>query len=189
MDRRVMDMTFKYFYREALGEVIYESPFDGYRVNYDLVVKRNEQLDNLASVLEGFGVDVRRPKKVDRVQHFQTPTFKSETSSASNVRDITLVYGNSIVETPTYVRNRYFENRALYEIFSECWDMGRGGRWIKAPLTDLTEKTMDLEDWRKKRDFSKIDPRFEMAIDAAQFLRIGKDVLCNVSTYNHFLGF
>lgn len=70
LDRRVMDMTFKYFYKEALGEIIYESPFDGYRVNYDLVVKRNRQLDNLASVLEGFGVEVHRPKKVDRVQHF-----------------------------------------------------------------------------------------------------------------------
>ena len=189
LDRRVMDMTFKYFYKEALGKVIYDSPLDGYKVSYDLVVRRNTQLDGLASVLESFGVKVHRPKKVDKVVRFQTPTFKSETSSASNVRDITLVYGNAIVETPTYIRNRYFENRALYEIFSGCWDMGRGGRWIKAPLTDLTEKTMDLEDWRIKRDFSKVDPRFEMAVDAAQFMRIGKDVICNVSTYNHFIGF
>ena len=55
-------------------------------------------------------------------------------------------------------------------------------------MTKLTEKTIDLDDWRKDRDMKNVPPRFEMAIDGAQFLPIGRDVIVNVATYNHELG-
>ena len=189
LDRRIMDITFKYFYKEAIGQEIYESPFEGYKVNMESVIKRNQDLDNLAKVLEDRGVKVYRPDALQKVIEFKTPTFKSEVSSASNVRDITIVYKDKIIETPTYVRNRYFENMALYKVFNEVYDNGRGGQWIKAPNTRLTENSIDLEDWNMPRDFSNIDKRYEMAIDGAQFLRIGRDVIVNVTTYNHYLGF
>lgn len=184
-----MDITFKQFYRESIGQEIYESRFDGYSINLDSIMKRNSDLDNLAKTLEDRGITVYRPDILKKVIRFQTPTFKSEVSSASNVRDITIVYGNKLIETPTYVRNRYFENMALYGVFSKVFDNGNGGQWIKAPNTKLTELTIDLEDWRKPRDYSKVDNRYEMAIDGAQFLRIGRDVIVNVTTYNHWLGF
>lgn len=152
-------------------------------------MKRNSDLDNLAKLLESRGITVYRPDILKKVVRFQTPTFKSEVSSASNVRDITIVYGNKLIETPTYVRNRYFENMALYGVFSKVFDNGNGGQWIKAPNTKLTEFTIDLEDWRNPRDYSNVDNRYEMAIDGAQFLRIGRDVIVNVTTYNHWLGF
>ena len=189
LDRRIMDITFKHFYKEAIGQEIYESRFDGYRINMESVIKRNQDLDNLATVLENRGIKVYRPHELKKVIQFQTPTFKSEMSSASNVRDITLVYKDKIIETPTYVRNRYFENMSLYDVFNEMFDNGAGGQWIKAPNTKLTEITVDLDDWQKPRDFSNVNPKYDMAIDGAQFLRIGKDVIVNVTTYNHWLGF
>ena len=88
-------------------------------------------------------------------------------TSANNVRDITLVYNDKLIETPTYVRNRYFENMSLYKIFNRAFDNGKGGQWIKAPNTRLTEATVDLDDWREQRDFDNIDARYEMAIDGA----------------------
>lgn len=51
LDRRIMDITFKNFYKESLGQDVYESRFDGYRINMESVCKRNEDLDNLAKVL------------------------------------------------------------------------------------------------------------------------------------------
>jgi hypothetical protein len=59
--------------------------------------------------------------------------FESECTSASNVRDITLVYNNYIIETPTFVRNRYFENMALHSIYNKAFDCGNGGKWIRCP--------------------------------------------------------
>ena len=189
LDRRIMDITFKNFYKESLGQDVYESRFDGYRINMESVCKRNEDLDNLAKVLQDKGIIVYRPDSLTKVVKFQTPTFKSEVSSANNVRDISLVYKDYIIETPTYVRNRYFENMSLYKVFNNSYNNGIGGKWVKAPQTKLTEQTVDLDDWRKPRNFSDVPKNFEMAIDGAQFLRIGRDVIVNVTTYNHYLGF
>ena len=189
LDHRIMDITFKNFYKESLGQDVYESRFDGYKINMESVRKRNEDLDNLTKVLQDRGIIVYRPDSLTKVIKFQTPTFKSEVSSANNVRDITLVYKDYIIETPTYVRNRYFENMSMYKIFNNSYANGFGGKWVKAPNTKLTEQTVDLDDWRKPRDFNNIPKNFEMAIDGAQFLRIGRDVIVNVTTYNHYLGF
>lgn len=53
----------------------------------------------------------------------------------------------------------------------------------------MADKSMDLVDWQQPRDFSQEpDPRFEMAIDGAQFLRLGRDCVVNVATWNHKLG-
>jgi glycine amidinotransferase len=187
--KRISDITFKQFYREALDERIYESPFDSYQVSMALIEQRNQQLDNLASTLESRGVVVHRPAVLDKIVPFNTPSFKSELSSASNVRDLTLVYGNKLIETPTFVRNRYYENTLLHDVYSSAWDRGRGGQWIKAPHTELTERTIDLGHWGDTRDYNNIPDNFVMAVDGAQFLRIGRDCIVNINSYNQYLGY
>ena len=185
---RCIDSTFKIFYKEAIGQLLYDDNRSEYKISKELIDIRNEQLDGLAEVLEKLGVEVLRPAKTN-LKRIETPTFKTYGSSASNVRDLTLVYNDTIVETPTFIRNRVYENLALYSAFSKAFDNGRGGKWVKAPLTSLVESSIDSSDWRKERDFSNVPDDVDMAIDAAQFLRIGKDVIVNVATYNHFLGF
>jgi glycine amidinotransferase len=187
--KRISDITFKQFYREALDERIYEAPFDNYTVSMALIDQRNEQLDNLAKTLEGLGVTVHRPDVLDKIVPFTTPSFKSELSSASNVRDLTLVYGNKLIETPTFVRNRYYENTLLHDVYSKAWDRGRGGQWIKAPHTELTEDTIDLGHWGDTRDYNNIPSNYVMAVDGAQFLRIGTDCIVNINSYNQYLGY
>lgn len=183
---RMVDITFKYFYKEALGQGLYNSAISEYKINQSILDKRRQQLDALASTLAHLGVVVYRPCELKKMHKIKTPYFESEASPANNVRDLTLVYNDTIVETPCFVRNRYFENMNLAQIFSKVW---HGGRWIKAPNTQLSESSIDIGPWNEKRDFSKIDERYEMAIDGAQFLRIGKDVIVNVSTFNHYLGY
>lgn len=187
--KRLSDVTFKQFYREALDERIYEAPFESYTVSMDLIDQRNTELDNLAKTLEGKGITVRRPDVLDKIVPFTTPSFRSELSSASNVRDVTWVYGNKLIETPTFVRNRYYENTLLYDVYNRAYNKGKGGQWIKAPHTELTENTIDLGHWGDSRDYNNIPNNFVMAIDGAQFLRIGKDVIVNINSYNQYLGF
>jgi hypothetical protein len=90
-------------------------------------------LDNFAKLLTDLGIKVYRPDEVNSVIKFKTPTFESECTSASNVRDISLIYNNCIIETPTFIRNRYFENMALSKIYKNSFNGGKGGRWIRCP--------------------------------------------------------
>ena len=189
LTKRLSDTTFRQFYREALDEKIYETPFDDYHVSMNLIDERNHQLDLLATTIESRGITVHRPDVLDKIVPFTTPSFRSELSSASNVRDVTFVYGNKLIETPTFVRNRYYENTLLYDVYNRAWDKGRGGQWIRCPHTELTEDTIDIGHWGDTRDYTNIPDRFVMAIDGAQFLRIGKDVIVNINSYNQWLGF
>ncbi|MFA7127773.1 MAG: hypothetical protein WC136_01235 [Sphaerochaeta sp.] len=192
--KRISDFTFKHFYKSNLKQSVYDklkTLDDCYYVNYDLIQKRNHDLDNLADILTKQNILVHRPDQINQVIPFKTPSFKSELSSASNVRDVTLVLQDKIIETPTYVLNRYFENISLYNVYNKEYDFGRGGQWIRCPHTTLNEQTIDLDDWEIPRDFENIknDTNYTMAIDGAQFLRLDDDVIVNISTYNHYLGY
>lgn len=189
---RLIDLSFRLFYKENLEKDDYEYKHvidtNVYNITTQIIQQRNYELDNLAKTLEQLDIKVYRPQKLDKAISIKTPFFTSDCNAANNVRDITFVYNNKIIETPIVVRNRYFENTLLYDVFNKIYDNGKNAQWIKSPNVFLTTKTIDLDDWKKDRDFSNIPKNMQMAIDGAQFLRIGKDVIVNVATYNHYLG-
>jgi len=183
---RIMDLTFRVFYRSNLQHTQF-TEYKDYKISPIVLQERIDDLDNLAKVLEINGVIVKRPDRVTSSIGVSTPTFKSILSSASNVRDLTLTYRNKIIETPPLIRGRYFENIYLLNIFKEYFISG--SEWVKAPNVLLTESSFDDEDWDAPRDFDSVDyAKWDLGIDAAQYLKIGKDMLCNISTYNHFIG-
>lgn len=190
LNRRTIDMTFKHFYKEnLLKDGIYNSQHEAYNITADILEKRIRQLDDLAAVLEALGIKVYRPDALTKIHKIKTTTFETEASSANNVRDLTLIYNDTIIETPVCIRSRIFENLSMHKIFKNAFDHGKGGKWIKAPTTHLISQTYDLKDWQEERDFNNIDPNYEMAIDAPNFLTIGKDVIVNVATDCQFLGY
>lgn len=182
---RIMDTTFRLFYNENIKHTQFHH-YKEYQISAQLIQERVEDLDNLAKALEDLGVVVKRPKRVTKPVPVQTPYFKSFLSSASNVRDLTFTYQNKIIETPPLIRGRYFENDNLYDIFREHFM--DGSFWVRPPAVRLTDESLDTEEWDAPRDLENIDNRWDLAIDAAQYLKLGKDVFCNASTYNHFLG-
>ena len=181
------DITFKQFYKEALNQEIYDQ--SKYELTYELSVQRNDELDKLAKTLSNQGIEVFRPDTMTKLIKFTTPEFESEMSPANNVRDITLVYGNNIIETPPFVRNRYFENKSLINVFNKL-HLNRDYKWFRFPHNELIESKMDLTAWDIKRDYNNFNKEdYTPAIDGAQFLRIGKDVIVNINSYNHYLGY
>jgi len=192
--KRSFDLTMKYFYKENLGEKIYEHPMDNYKIKYKYLQERIEDLKNFKNTLESFGIEVFQPEKL-RPKKFSTPYFESELSAASNVRDLTFIFQNKIIETPVFVRNRYFENMQLKDYlmknFMENIKLNIPVQWIKSPSNKLIEDTIDLQDWNAPRDFKNFDTlKYDMAIDAAQFIKINeKECFVNISTYNHYLGY
>jgi glycine amidinotransferase len=112
--KRYIDETFKYFYSENLNRGLYnvyakKCGYSEYTINKEILDIRREQLDNLAKILENNNVKVYRPKDI-KTTEIKTNNFNSYSSIASNVRDLTFVYKNYIIETPVFIRNRIFEN-------------------------------------------------------------------------------
>ena len=186
-NQRIVEATFKAFYKKNLRNNQFSS-YKEYSINSKLIDERNQDLDGLAKTLSGLGVKVKRPDVVGSPQPVMTPTFKSFLSSASNVRDTVLTYGNMIIETPPLIQGKYFENTNMHGIFKEYF-FKYNSVWVKAPSPLLVEESFDDMNWDEKREFEGIEyKRWDMGIDGAQYLKIGKDLLCNISTYNHFMG-
>lgn len=154
-----------------------------------------EDIEEFVSTLTQLGVKVFRPKPLESVDEFSTPYWKSSTVPALNVRDQALILGQEILETAPQVRTRFFENDLLKPVFYHYFR--HGARWTVMPRPLMTDKSFDLS--YAFRDSvaciekiydtspSPYDVGFEMMIDGAQCLRLGRHLLVNVANENHEL--
>ncbi|MFD8316866.1 glycine amidinotransferase [Kitasatospora purpeofusca] len=155
----------------------------------------NEDLDGIVKALESLSVTVHRPMSVDAATaRVETPAWAASVVPPLNVRDNTLILGDEIIETPPMIRSRYFETQFLTGIFNEYFR--RGARWTVMPRPLMTDASFDLEYARTSTVGGPTepiaDPRpspydvgFEMMFDGAQCLRLGRDLVVNISTANH----
>lgn len=147
--------------------------------------ERTEDLDGIASLLESFDVVVKRPRALTEIKEIRTPDWVNVTSPCGNVRDQFLVIGDEIIETSPVMRGRYFENDHVKHIFLDYFR--RGARWTVAPRPQMLEESFD------RSYFDENPPgfdanNFEIMFDGAQCLKLGTDILFNVSNQNHVLG-
>ncbi len=156
-----------------------------------------EDVEELANALIKLGVKVHRPIPLSKLTTFKTPYWEATGIPALNVRDQAIIMGNEIVETPPQVRARYFENDLLKPIFYEYFK--GGSNWTSMPRPIMSDRSFDtsyvsgqetpaIQEIVYSQETSEFDVGFEMMIDAAQFIRFGKDILVNVATENHELG-
>jgi glycine amidinotransferase len=96
------------------------------------------ELDHFIHILEGEGIKVRRPDFVDFVRPYRSPHWSSRGFSTACPRDIFLIIGNEIIETPTCWRSRYFEAGAYRSLLKEYFV--KGARWTAAPKPELTDQ-------------------------------------------------
>ncbi|WBB53717.1 glycine amidinotransferase [Verrucosispora sp. WMMD573] len=175
------------------------SPSDGsserLAIKQRYVDELNEDVDGIASTLESLGVTVHRPLDVrSDTASVRTLAWEAAVVPPLNVRDNTLILGDEIVETPPMVRARYFETQFLKPIFARYF--AEGARWTVMPRPLMTDSSFDLsyaesssiggptEPIRNPQP-SAYDVGFEMMFDGAQCLRLGRDIVVNVSTVNH----
>ncbi|HEY7592186.1 MAG TPA: glycine amidinotransferase [Actinophytocola sp.] len=156
-----------------------------------------EDLDGMAKALESLGVAVHRPLELDTsTAEISTLAWSAAVVPPLNVRDNTLVLGDEIIETPPMIRSRYFETQFLTPIFADYFR--RGARWTVMPRPLMTDASFDPSYANSSQGGptepvkyptpSPYDVGFEMMIDGAQCLRLGEDLIVNVSTENHKLG-
>jgi N-dimethylarginine dimethylaminohydrolase len=145
-----------------------------------IIDEASEDLDAFVDVLEQAGVRVRRPQTWPHDAAFSTVHW--ETTGYYNYcpRDILLVVGDQIIETPCVIRGRSQETFSYRDMLMEF--MAGGARWHSAPRPMLRNSLFDV-------DLGKPSPRNdEPAFDAANILRFGRDLLYLVSATGNEIG-
>lgn len=188
---KIVDITMKHFFKDNLKNDYYrDESFTSYAVSDQQITERKEDLDNLANVLTSHGIIVTRPNKCNRIRGVKTPYFNSVFYSNSNVRDLTLTFGNKVITSQTTVRSRYFENILLNDILHDEM-INHDKILLSPPIASLADDKIDFCDWieygcaDKKFDFN-----FEILFDAANCIKVTpSDIIMNIGNRNHYNGY
>jgi glycine amidinotransferase len=146
-----------------------------------VVEETNEDLAGLVDLLRVAGVLVHQPPAVDSSVEFGGPGWRTTGRSSYCPRDLTLVVGDTIIETPSPMRARSAELFGLRPLFQDY--LLRGARWIAAPRPQLRDDLYGL-DQGGRPVLREAEPAFE----AANVLRLGRDVFYQVSRSGNELG-
>jgi glycine amidinotransferase len=140
------------------------------------IAAANKSLDAFAAFLESGGVTVRRPTPIAFNKACVTPDWTVKNGfNCCHPRDIFMVVGDKIIETPVSTRERYFESWSYKTIMMDYFN--RGAHWIAAPRPALSDALYDYNDGQNPYGITELEPCF----DAADFVRAGKDIIGHLS--------
>lgn len=145
----------------------------------------NEDLEELCDVCREYGATVHRPDPSDQHTVFSTPWWKAVGCNSYNARDLYLVVGNKLIESPSHVKWRYFEATAYYDIFYDHY-FDEGMQWIAGPKPRLKGDYREVfyEDAKRLHKLKENEIMFE----AANTARMGRDLLYLVSSSGNYKG-
>lgn len=146
-----------------------------------VIEESNEDLAALAETLTSLGITVHQPPAVDHSQEFTSPDWRSDGYISYCPRDITLVVGNTIIETASPMRARYFELFGMRPLFQQY--LLDGAHWIAAPRPRLADDLYGL-DSAGLPTLGETEPVF----DAANVIRLGADIIYQVSRSGNEMG-
>ncbi|WP_320065448.1 glycine amidinotransferase [Micromonospora sp. RTGN7] len=160
------------------------------------VEELTEDIEGIVKTLESLDVRVHRPLRLDAATtQVRTPAWSAAVVPPLNVRDNSIILGDEIIETPPMIRSRYFETQFLTPVFAEYFR--QGARWTVMPRPIMTDASFDLSyanstaggptEVIEDPEESAYDVGYEMMFDGAQCLRLGRDIVVNISTANHAL--
>jgi len=145
-----------------------------------IIEETEEDLNAFVDVLEASGVTVKRPETWPHEAKFSTINWESEGYYNYCPRDIMLVIGDQIIETPNVMRSRAQESFSYRKMMVDY--LRSGAKWYSAPKPMLLDSLFDV-------DMENPTPRNdEPAFDAANVLRLGRDLLYLVSGTGNEMG-
>jgi glycine amidinotransferase len=152
----------------------------------DHLAAADAELDQLAAVLAARGIKVVRPDDADFTRGFSTPDWQSNGGmSAGMPRDLLMVLGQTIVETPMSWRCRYYEVDAFRSLIKSYFRRGAG--WLAGPRPQLTDELF-AGDFDPETETGYAITDFEPVFDAADFMRFGHDVVVQRSHVTNEFG-
>lgn len=162
----------------------YHAAFAGQRVSHQQRAVAQKELDEFVHILKSEGVRVRRPDPIDHARPYATPDWKCASgNNQANPRDVLLVIGNEIIESPMSWRSRYFEFHAYRRLIKEYFH--GGARWTAAPKSTMTDE-LYRPHYARGEEF--VITEFEPVFDAADVTRCGKDLFVQRSHVTNQFG-
>lgn len=171
----------------------------------EMIDKANEQMNYFVGRIE------KRGAKVERIniepfmmnQPVSTPDWvQLNCHGVNNVRDVTMVHGNMVIEATTVRRSRWYEYLNLRSFWEQYFREDPEMVWFAAPKPRLTDKSYvknyyyyfhnvwsDEEKLEKARRSEFQLTEHEPLWDAADAMRFGKDVFHQISTVTNKAGF
>ncbi|RKH58468.1 amidinotransferase [Corallococcus aberystwythensis] len=152
------------------------------------IAAAKQELEQLVHLLEAEGVKVRRPEPIDQRKPFGAPGWTSTGLYAAMPRDVLLVVGNEIIESPMAWRSRYAETSAYRPLLKEYFRAG--ARWSSGPKPELRDELYDY-DWTEGPEGGPtryVITEFEPTFDAADFIRCGRDIFAQQSNVTNAFG-
>jgi N-dimethylarginine dimethylaminohydrolase len=157
-----------------------------------------EDLEGLCEIFRQADVSVIRPSWSEPSSRFETPNWAAAGFDIYNVRDLHVVFGDTLVTSAPSSRFRLFESYAFHDLFYRHF-FDDGFRWIAAPLPrlrgefrheirrpasklEVTEDTLHVRlSHGLGETFHYLDED-EIIFDAANIIRVDRDVLFLVSS-------
>lgn len=193
------DITFKLFFHDNIYGHKDISISEPWIVDQKFIDAHKEDLEGFVTLLQSHNVLVKRPKAPDALVNVKTPSWKSISHPALNVRDLTIIIGNTIIEVPSSCRYRYFENTYLKHLFLDYFK--KGAKWISSPRPIITDNSYDMsrihmsskdsEEYYnslKEKFKNQLDCGIEIMFEAANCMRLGNTILFNAPTEHEKLG-
>ena len=146
------------------------------------------ELQAFVDLLQGAGITVRRPVTHDSAISFKTPYWSSRGFCYACPRDGFLIIGDQIIETPMAWRSRFFEGYAYKPVFQSYFD--NGARWVAAPRPMLRDEVYDPAHTPSPpgMPMTYVINESEILFDAADFMRCGRDIFCQLSNVTNMAG-
>jgi len=155
-----------------------------------MIEKASVELDGLVKVLEDMDVQVHRPTPTDYSATTTTPWWSSQGLYSAMPRDVLMVIGDTIIEAPMAWRSRYFEVYAFREILHKLFN--EGGKWLAAPKGSMDDSFYNADYTPDKATIDGVRQfvvsENEVAFDAADFTRCGKDIFVQKSNVTNAMG-
>lgn len=196
-----VDLSFKLFFKDNHGWGFQPGFRKNIQIKKKYIDELNEDIDGFIQVLKKENIKIHRPKKLNNISKRDNGQgWKSDQIPALNVRDQTIIIGDTIVETSPSQRCRYFEGELLADIFESA-----DGNILRMPKSNMRDENFDeeykihlhdLTVYEKNLKYGDTDkltknipPELEMMIDGANCVRFGKDILINIANRTQYLGF
>jgi len=145
-----------------------------------IIEETEEDLYAFVAVLEELGITVKRPETWPHEAKFSTIHWETQGYYNYCPRDIMLVIGDHIIETPSVIRSRALETFSYRSMMVDY--LMTGAKWYSAPKPMLLDSLFEV-------DLDKPTPRNdEPAFDAANVLRLGRDLIYLVSSTGNEMG-
>ncbi|CAF1378319.1 unnamed protein product [Adineta steineri] len=154
-------------------------------------------------------IDVYRPEDFTneplRFDHqISAPHFNNQYQfGLACPRDVLITMGNTILESPTSVHTRYFESEYYKPLIYSLWKRDPCMKWLQPPRPTCSSthmfndidywKKVEMKEWKQKifvdNGYKTNLNENEIAFDAADIMRMGKDIFYKKSVTANNQGF